>query len=190
MPWKTFRIHGKRSKYQTSQEFGGSWCNPHEWLQVQGFSGGSHCRYSGNRKRTRNGIWRCDWLRQSHDKGKPAHLYVQVEFQSYTMASLVAQTVENLSATRETRVQSLGWEDPLEKGMAAHSNILTWRIPWTEEPGGLQSMASQSDMTVWLTHDKTNRWGVASMDEQKMWFLDLNIRVKMLWRWLKWQQTI
>ena len=114
-------------------------------------------------------------LWQSHDKGKPVHLYVQVEFQSYTRASLVAQTVENLPATRETWVQSLDWEDPLEKGMAAHSNILTWRIPWTEEPGGLQSMASQSDMTVWLTHDKTNRWGVAYMDEQKMWFPDLNI---------------
>ena len=82
-------------------------------------------------------------LWQSHDKGKPAHLYVQVEFQSYTRASLVAQTVKNLPATRETWVQSLGWEDPLEKGMAAHSNILTWRIPRTEEPGGLQSMGSQ-----------------------------------------------
>ena len=87
-------------------------------------------------------------LWQSHDKGKPVHLYVQVEFQSYTRASLVAQTVENLPATRETWVQSLDWEDPLEKGMAAHSNILTWRIPWTEEPGGLQPMASQSAMTV------------------------------------------
>ena len=43
----------------------------------------------------------------------------------------------------ETRVQSLGWEDPLEKGMATHSNILAWRIPWTEEPGGRQSMGSQ-----------------------------------------------
>ena len=62
--------------------------------------------------------------------------------------SLVAQMVENLPVMWETWVQSLGWEDPLEKGMAAHSNILTWRIPWTEEPGGLQSMASQSDMTV------------------------------------------
>ena len=44
---------------------------------------------------------------------------------------------------QETLVQSLGWEDPLEKKMATHSNILAWRIPWTEEPGGLQSMGSQ-----------------------------------------------
>ena len=58
-------------------------------------------------------------------------------------ASLVAQMVKNLPAMQETRVQSLGWEDPLEKGMATHSNVLAWRIPWTEEPGGLQSMESQ-----------------------------------------------
>ena len=44
---------------------------------------------------------------------------------------------------RENQIQSLGWEDPLEKGMATHSTILAWRIPWTEEPGGLQSMGSQ-----------------------------------------------
>ena len=55
-------------------------------------------------------------------------------------ASLVAQTVKNPPAMRETWVQSLGWEDPLEEGMATHSNILAWRIPWTEQPGGLQSM--------------------------------------------------
>ena len=52
-------------------------------------------------------------------------------------ASLVAQRVKNLSAKQEIQVGSLGCEDPLEKGMAAHSSILTWRIPWTEEPGGL-----------------------------------------------------
>ena len=56
---------------------------------------------------------------------------------------LVAQTVRNLPAVQETQVQSLGWEDPLEKGMTTHSSILAWRIPWTEEPGGLQSMGSQ-----------------------------------------------
>ena len=55
-------------------------------------------------------------------------------------ASLVAQMVKNLPAIWETWVQSLGWEDPLEEGMATHSSILAWRIPWTEEPGGLQSM--------------------------------------------------
>ena len=54
--------------------------------------------------------------------------------------SLVAQTVKNLPEMRETWVQFLGLEDPLEKGMATHSSILAWRIPWTEEPGGPQSM--------------------------------------------------
>ena len=58
-------------------------------------------------------------------------------------ASLVAQVVKNLPAMQETWVQSLGQEDPLEKGMATHSSILAWEIPWTEEPGGLQSMGLQ-----------------------------------------------
>ena len=58
-------------------------------------------------------------------------------------ASLVAQTVKNLSVKQETWVRFLGWEDPLEKEMATHSSILAWRIPWTEEPGGLQSMGLQ-----------------------------------------------
>ena len=57
--------------------------------------------------------------------------------------SLLAQKVKNLPAMWETQVQSLGWEDALEKGVATHSRILAWRIPWTEEPGGLQSMGSQ-----------------------------------------------
>ncbi|OJH16949.1 hypothetical protein BLX88_20985 [Bacillus obstructivus] len=54
-----------------------------------------------------------------------------------------SSVVKNLPAVQETLVQSLGWEDTLEEGMATHSNILAWRIPWTEEPGGLQSMGSQ-----------------------------------------------
>ena len=58
----------------------------------------------------------------------------------HSWASLVAQLVKNLPAMRETWVQSLDWEDPLEKGMATYSSILVWRIPWTEKSGGLQSM--------------------------------------------------
>ena len=58
-------------------------------------------------------------------------------------ASLVAQTIRNLLAMQETLVWSLGREDSLEEGMATHSSILAWRIPRTEEPGGLQSMGSQ-----------------------------------------------
>ena len=61
-------------------------------------------------------------------------------------ASLVVQKVKNLPAMQETWVQSLGQEDPLEKGMATHSSILAWRIPWTKEPGGLQSMELQSQI--------------------------------------------
>ena len=61
----------------------------------------------------------------------------------YSWASLVAQLVKNRLAVRETWAQSLSWEDPLEKGKATHSSILAWKIPWTEEPGGLQSMESQ-----------------------------------------------
>ena len=59
-------------------------------------------------------------------------------------ASLVAQKVKHLPAMRETRVQSLGWEDPQEKEMATHSGTLAWKIPWTEKPGRLWSMESQS----------------------------------------------
>ena len=55
----------------------------------------------------------------------------------------MAQMVKHLSAMQETQVPSLGWEDPLEKGMAAHSSILAWKIPWTTEPGRLLSIGSQ-----------------------------------------------
>ena len=56
---------------------------------------------------------------------------------------VIAQMVKRLPAMRETWVQSLGWKDPLEKEMATHSSTLAWKIQWTEEPGGLQSMGSQ-----------------------------------------------
>ena len=58
------------------------------------------------------------------------------------MICIVAQLVKNLPAMKETPVQFLGWENPLKKDMATHSSILAWRIPWTEEPGRLQSMGS------------------------------------------------
>ena len=60
-----------------------------------------------------------------------------------TGASLVAQIIKNLPTMQEIQVQSVGGEDPLEKGMSTHYSILDWRMPWTEEPGRLQSMASQ-----------------------------------------------
>ena len=59
----------------------------------------------------------------------------------------VAQMVKNLPAIQETRVQFLSWEVPLEKGMAIHSSILAWRIPWTEKPGGLQSVGVTKNQT-------------------------------------------
>ena len=63
----------------------------------------------------------------------------------------MAQTVKNLPAIQETQIQSLGQKDPLEKGMATHSSILTQRIPWTEEPGGPQFMELQTIGHDWVT---------------------------------------
>ena len=78
----------------------------------------------------------------------------EVNISAYTIGvSLEAQMVKNLPKMQETWVQSLGGEDPLEEGMATHSSILAWRIPWTEEPGGLQSMGSQR---VGDTHTDTH----------------------------------
>ena len=70
-------------------------------------------------------------------------LFILVSVTLWVCLVLVAQSVRNLPAVQETRVQSLGGEDPLEKEMANHSSILAWKISWTEEPGRLQSMGSQ-----------------------------------------------
>ena len=74
------------------------------------------------------------------------------------MSYLVAKTVKNLPSMEETWVQSLGWEDPLEKGMATHWSILAWRIPWTEKPGGRQFMGFMGLFTVHVNKelDMTN----------------------------------
>ena len=71
------------------------------------------------------------------------------------IASLAAQTEKNLPAMQETQVQFLGWEGPLEKGMATHSSILAWRIPRTEEPGGLQFIGLQRVGHDWATNTFT-----------------------------------
>ena len=83
----------------------------------------------------------------------------------YSWASLVAQLVKNLPAVQETWVRSLGWEDPLEDSIANHSSILAWRIPWTEELGGLQSMGSQSltrlkELSTYVCFLFTFNWGI------------------------------
>ena len=80
------------------------------------------------------------------------------EFESYFSmfrASPGAQTAKNLSGVQEIQVQSLGWEDPLEKGMTTQFNILAWRILWTEEPGGLPSMGLQRNRHDWVTNTFT-----------------------------------
>ena len=66
-----------------------------------------------------------------------------MHFYAYIRTVLSGLAVKNLPAVQETWVPSLGWEDPLEKGMPTHSSVLAWRIPWTEEPGGLWFMGSQ-----------------------------------------------
>ena len=73
---------------------------------------------------------------------KQASLKRRIQEPLYTN-TLMAQMVKNLRTMEETQVQSLGWEEPLEKGMATKSSILAWRIQWIEEPGGLQSVGSQ-----------------------------------------------
>ena len=88
----------------------------------------------------------------------------------FRLCSLVAQTVKKLPARQGTWVWSLGWEDPPEKGRATHSSILAWEIPWTEEPGRLQSMGSQRTGQDWVTNTFTfgwrvDSWGVCSVKE-------------------------
>ena len=102
------------------------------------------------------------WELHNHDKTKS--LFIQQIFIEHLVgvfpswklilgASLVAQMVKNLPVMQETRVQSLGWDDPLEEEMTTHSSTLSWRIPWTEEPGGLQSMGHKElDTTKWIIH--------------------------------------
>ena len=81
-------------------------------------------------------------------------------------ASLIAQLVKNLPAVQESLVRFLGLEDPLQKGMATHSSILAWRIPWTGEPNGLQSMGSQKNqtgLTLSLFHLSPELWTSAKL---------------------------
>ena len=85
----------------------------------------------------------CHQHNQRQVKCKGKLILVVRKFQHSSFLGLMAQMVKNLPAMQETGVLSLGQEDLLGKGMASHSSILAWRIPWTEEPGGLQSRGSQ-----------------------------------------------
>ena len=75
--------------------------------------------------------------------GSSVHGILQARILQWVATSLAAQLVKNLPVMLETRVEFLGWQDPLEKGMATHSSILAGKIPWTEKASGLQSMGSQ-----------------------------------------------
>ena len=88
-----------------------------------------------------------------------ARVYVCVCVYTHSMewASQVAQWVKNPPAMQEMQVQSLGWEDPLEEGMATHSSILAWKIPWREEPGRLQSIVNWSNLAHTHTGEEASR---------------------------------
>ena len=95
------------------------------------------------------------WIHKAFPTTGPLHLLFYLPgklFFGNAHASLVAHTIKNLPAMQETQVLSLGWEDPLQKGIATHFSILAWRIPWTEEPGRLQSMGSQRVRHDWVTN--------------------------------------
>ena len=90
----------------------------------------------------------------------------------FAFHSLVAQRIKHLPAMWEARVQSLGWEDPLEKEVATHSSILAWRIPWTEEPGRLQSTSRKELDTTERLHfhfNQMNRFPSILFAESNTW---------------------
>ena len=98
---------------------------------------------------SKSGFWSLDGESKGNSWDKKAICWVPSLHQG---ASLLAKMVKNLPAMQEAQIWSLGWEDPLEKGMATHSSILAWRIPWMEEPGGLQSTGSLRVGHDWLTN--------------------------------------
>ena len=95
-----------------------------------------------------------------NDGFSPFFFFFFGQLKRHTRASLVAQTVKNWPAMQETWFQPLGQKDPLEKRMGFRSSILAWRIPWTEEPGGLQSISLQRVGHDWATF--THSWGTHS----------------------------
>ena len=112
-----------------------------------------------------------------------------LKWDSQIGASLVTQTVKNLPAMWETQVQSLDQEDPLAKGMATHSSILAWRIPWTEEPGGLHSIGSQRVRHDWATntHECMHAHTHTHTHTHRSWDLPPstvgNQRLRRMWFW-------
>ena len=118
--------------------------------------GRSHGEGNGNPTHSSILAWRIPWTEepcrlQSTGSQRVRHNWVTNTHTLPTRASLVAQTVKNPSVMQETQVQSLDWEDSLEKDLASHSNIFAREIPWTEEPGSLLSMGSQPVRHNWAT---------------------------------------
>ena len=121
----------------------------HSWIQVKQTLMGTHDAQSpvlscGEQTERRQLLWGDCGSEVEVDGSQLAVSFsLQILYQLSYQGSLVTQTVKRLSTMRETQVRSLGREDPLEKEMAIHSSITAWKIPWTEEPGRLQSMGSQ-----------------------------------------------
>ena len=113
-----------------------------------------------------------------------AHLTGMTTMSPDFVSSPVARTVKHLPAMRETWVQSLGWEDPLEKEMAMHSSTFAWKIPWTEEPSRLWSMGSQRVRHDWATSLSlpfpTHRKGLISLTWD-VWFSLIINNLLMFW---------
>ena len=93
----------------------------------------------------------CVYQKKPTSGTKMVQIILLIKCALISVTSLVAQTVKRLPIMRETQVQSLGWEDLLEKEMATHSSTLAWKIPWTEDPGRLQSMGSRRVGHNWVT---------------------------------------
>ena len=98
----------------------------------------------------------------------------------YSLASPVAQTEKNPLAIQETWVQSQGWEDPLQKGMATHYSTNAWRIPWTEYPRGLQSMGSQSQTRLSDWSDLNVSRLVSAMHQERWWLRQKSGNLKII----------
>ena len=127
--------------------------------------------------------WEHQILASTHATHENGCVYL-FNFCFIAWASLVAQSVKNLPAVQETRVQSLGWEDPLEKKMATHSSILAWKISWTEEPGGLQSMGSQRVGHDWATNTYLLYWLC-----QNLWLCGSQKNCVKFWKKWEYQTT-
>ena len=150
---RRFTVSGQCLRWQSLPGTNTALVQPWEWRPPEILN----CVYSGHaclsaltHAHTRPVIPKPIWW-QIYEVRHPKKLPLTQKY-ALPWASLVAQSVKNLPAVQERWVRSLGWEDPLEKEMATCSSILTWKISWTEEPGGLQSMGSQRVGHDWASN--------------------------------------